>query len=121
MRGKIAIVLAFDAFLQLEHHRTGGVDDFNIVSLGQFIGLRRFTMSAQKDLHIVQLPHLIVLDGDQSHLAQPVTLHAVMHNVAQTIEFIAFGEFFFGLSDGGCHTETETTATIYLYHHIMIS
>ena len=38
------IVLLFNASLELEHHRTGGVDDLDIVPLGQFISLRRFAM-----------------------------------------------------------------------------
>ena len=69
-------------------------------------------MSPQQHLHIMQLAHLIMFDGDESHLTKTVTLHAVMYDIAQTIKLIAMSQFFLSLPDGSRHTETEPTTTI---------
>ena len=69
----------------------------------------------------MQFPHLVVLDGNQSHLPQSVTLHAIVHNITQAIEFIAFSEFLLSLSDGSGHPKAESTATINLNYHIPLS
>ena len=112
-----------DTTLQLQHYRAGGVDDFYVVALGQGVCLRWLAMGTQQHLDIVQRLHLLMVDGDEPHAAQTFTLHAIVDNVAQTIECLAGGQFFFCLADGGGHAKAETTATVYfyLYHHVGVS
>ena len=69
-------------------------------------------MGAQQHLHIVELAHLVVVDGNESHLAQTIALHAIVHDIAQTIEGASLRQFFLGFLNGGGHSETEATAFI---------
>ena len=80
-------------------------------------------MSTEQHLDIVQLAHLVVVDGNESHLTQTLTLHTIMHNITETIELRALGQLFFGLFDGGGHSKAEATAVVYfyLYHFFSIS
>ena len=71
-------------------------------------------MGTQQHLDPMQLRHFVVVDGNQSEFAQSFTLHAVMHNVTQTIELLPCCQLLFCLLDGGCHSEAETAATVYL-------
>ena len=64
LRIRIAGILTLDTFLQLQHHRTGGVNDVYMVLLSQGISLRRLTMSTQQHLDMMQLLHILVVDGD---------------------------------------------------------
>ena len=43
-RTELRSVLVLDAFLQLQNHRTGRVDDFNIVPASQLVRFRRFSV-----------------------------------------------------------------------------
>ena len=45
LRIGVGIKLFLDAFLQLQHHRTGGIDNLDIVTTRQFVSLRRLAMS----------------------------------------------------------------------------
>ena len=108
------LILLLDALLQLEHHRARSVDNLDIVLTSQLIGLRGLAMSAQQYLHMVQLTHLVVIDGDESHVAQTLTLHTIMHDITQAIELIALGQLFLGFLDSGGHPEAETTAVVNL-------
>ena len=108
------LILLLDALLQLEHHRTRGINDLDIIQTGQLIGLRGLAMSTQQYFHVVQLAHLVVIDGDESHVAQALTLHTIMHYITQAIELIALGQLFLGFLDSGSHTEAETTAVVNL-------
>ena len=47
------IIQCFDAFLQLQHHRTGGIDDLDMVLSCEFIGLRRFPMRPEQHFHVM--------------------------------------------------------------------
>lgn len=82
LRIRIAGILPLDTFLQLQHHRTGGVNDVYMVLLGQGISLRRLTMSTQQHLDMMQLLHILVVDGDQPGMMQPFHLHSVVYDVA---------------------------------------
>jgi hypothetical protein len=62
---------------------------------------------------MMELSHLVVIDGHQSHAPQPFALHSVVHNVTQTIERLALAQFFLGFLDGGGHPETEAAAIVY--------
>ena len=75
------IILLADALLQLQHHRTGSIDNLDVVLVRQLVGGRWLTMGTQQYLNIVQLRHLLVVDGDETHLSQTVALHSVMHNI----------------------------------------
>ena len=106
------IILCLDALLELEHHRAGGIDDLDIVTTGQLVGLRGFTMGTEEHFHVVELLHLLVVDGDEPHLAEPFTLHAVVYDVTQTVEDVALGQFLLSFLDGGSHAEAEAAVII---------
>ena len=42
-------------------------------------------MGSQQYLDVMELAHLLVVDGNKSHLSQSLALHAIMYNVAQAI------------------------------------
>ena len=70
-------------------------------------------MGTQQDFHIVKFTQVVVVDGDESQILQPLALHAVVNDVSQTIESLITGaKFFLGFLDGGGHTKTETTAFV---------
>ena len=75
-------------------------------------------MRTQQHLDVMQLTHLVMIDGDESHLAQTLTLHTVMYDISQAIELLALSQFLLRFLDGRSHSKTETTAVIYLnlYH-----
>ena len=62
-----SLILFLDAFLQLQHHRTGSINDFDIVTTSHLVGLRGFAMSSQQHRYVVQASHLLMVDGHQSH------------------------------------------------------
>ena len=113
-----SLILLFDLLLELEHHRASGIDNLDMITTGKFISLWGLSMSAQQHLHIVKLAHLLVVDGDESHLAQTIALHAVMHDIAKAIEGAPLCQLFLGFLDGGGYSEAEATAFIdfNLYH-----
>ena len=112
------VVLLLDALLELEHHGAGGIDDLDVVLAGEFVGLGGLAMGAQQDLDVVELAQVVVVDGDEAHLAQALALHAVVHDIAEAVERLALCQFFLSFLDGGGHAEAEAAAFInfYLYH-----
>ena len=66
LRMRIIIILLLDAPLQLQHHWTGGVDDLNVMTFSQFIGLWRFAMRSQQHFHVVKSGEVVVIDGHQT-------------------------------------------------------
>ena len=117
------LILFFDTLLELEHHRTGRIDDLDVIPTSEFVGLWGLTMSTQQHFHIVEFTHLFMVDGDKPHLAQAFTLHPIVYNITKTIERLTLCKFLFGFLDGCGHTETETTAAIdfNLYHFLSSS
>ena len=113
--GGILIILFLDTLLELEHHRTGGIDDLDVVLSGELVGLRGLSMGTQQHLHVVQLTHVVVVDGDESHLTQTFTLHTIVYDITETVEGLALCQFFLGFLNGGGHTEAEATAFIDFY------
>ena len=109
------LLLHNSAPLQLQHHGAGSIDNLNVVLLCQQIGLWRFAVGAQQYLDIMQLFHVFVVDGDKPQVAEPVTFHSVVHDVAQAIERVALCQFFFGFLDGGGHAEAEAAAAVDFY------
>ena len=79
---RVVVVLLLDALLQAEHHRTSGIDDFDVVLACQFVGGRWFAMGAEQHLHVVQLGKLLVVDGDEAHLLQTFAFLTVVYDVA---------------------------------------
>ena len=69
-------------------------------------------MSTKKYLYVMQLAHLVVVDGDEPHLTQTLALHTIMNNIAEAIELIALGQLFLCFLDGGGHSEAEATAVV---------
>ena len=85
----IVVILALDAALELEHHRTSGIDDFYMVALGGGISSRRLAMRTQQHLDIVELRQLAVVYSLQSLQMETLYLHAVVHDITQAVERIA--------------------------------
>ncbi len=84
--GIIGIKALFDALLQAQHHRAGGIDDVDVVALGEAIGGRWFAMCTQQHLYILKVCHLFVGNNFQSLLRQALNLVAVVHDVAEAVE-----------------------------------
>ena len=80
-----SIVLAFDAALQSQHHRAGGIDNLDVVALGKLVGLRRFAMGSQQDFDIVELGELLMVDGDEPFGMEAFYFHAVVYDIAKAI------------------------------------
>lgn len=78
-------------------------------------------MCAQQHLSIMQGLQLLVINRLKPLLMQAFNLHAIVYDVAQTIEFAAFGQFFLRLADGSGNSKTETTAIVYLNIQIHLS
>lgn len=85
---RLLVVDLLDAFLQLQHYGTGGIDDLDVVLLGQLIGRRRLAMSTEQDFGTMNAGHLRVVDGLEALLFEAVDLLAVVHDVAQTVEVV---------------------------------
>ena len=111
----LGFILPLDAPLQLQNHRTCGINNLDVVALCELIGLGGLSMGSQQHLGVVQAGHVFVTDGNKSHVLQPLTLHGIMHNVAKTVERGAFGKLFLGFLDGGGDAEAETRTAVYLY------
>ena len=107
--------LPLDAPLQLQHHRTSGIYNVNMVATSKFVGLGRLSMGTQQHFHPMQTGKLLMVDGDETLRGQTFHLHTVVYDVAQTIERFALGKLFFGFLDGCGHAEAETTAVVYFY------
>ena len=52
LRIGVSIKLSLDPTLQLQHHRTGSIDDVDVVSFCQSVCFGRLTVSTQQHLHI---------------------------------------------------------------------
>ena len=113
--------LVFYSPLKCQDHRTCRIDNLNVVLPSQLIGLWWFTMCAQQHLSIMQGLQLLVINRLKPLLMQAFNLHAIVYDVAQTIEFAAFGQFFLRLADGSGNSKTETTAIVYLNIQIHLS
>ena len=81
----VFVVLFLDTLLELQHHRTGSIDNLDVVLSGQLVSLRWLTMGTKQHLGIVQLAHLVVIDGDESHITQTIALHTIVYNITKAI------------------------------------
>ena len=75
--------------LQLQHHRAGGIHYLDMVLRRPLISLRRFAVGPEQHGGIVQVGHLLMVEGDEPHPAQSLAFHPVVHDIAQTIELFA--------------------------------
>ena len=68
LRVVIAVILEFliDTSLKTEHNRASGVDDGKRVALRLLIGGWWLAMCPEEDFGIVEVLHLLMLDGDES-------------------------------------------------------
>ena len=105
--------------LQLQNHRTGGIDNFYVVTFCQFVGLRRLSVGTQQHLCIVQFSQVVMIDGYQPHLLQSLTLHTVMNDISKTVKPGTLGELFLCFADSGSDTKTEAAACIYLWNDFL--
>ena len=74
-------------------------------------------MGAQQHLDIMKAGKIVVIDSDEPHLLQALTLHTVMYDITQAVESVAPCQFFFSFLDSSGHSETETTAVIDFNFH----
>ena len=56
-----------------------------------------------------------MINGDESLLVQSLYLHAVVYDVAQTVECITLGKLLLRLLYGGSDSEAEAATLVYLY------
>ena len=56
-------IFLLDFLLQAEYYRASGVDDFNIIAAGDFIGLGRFPVGTQQNFGIVQMIKVEIDEG----------------------------------------------------------
>ena len=63
LRIVVAVVFLLNAFLQLQHHRAGGIYDFDVVPLCGLIRFGRLTVCPEQHFGIVQAAELFVVDG----------------------------------------------------------
>ena len=101
------IVFLLDALLQVQHNGACGINEVDGMFSGKGVCGRRLSMSAQQHLRIMDVSHLLVIDGHQSHLLQSITLLTIVHNVTQAIELLLLGQFLFRLADSTRHTKAE--------------
>ena len=71
-------------------------------------------MCPEQNFHIMQLGKFFMVDGNESHLLQTLTLLTVMYDVSQAIERIALCQFFLCLLNGGCHSKAEAELKIFV-------
>ena len=54
LRVGVGIELFLDALLQLQYHRTSGINNLDVVATGKFVGFGWLAMCTQQHFHIVQ-------------------------------------------------------------------
>jgi len=72
-------------------------------------------VGTQKDFDVMQTLKVVVVDCDEPHAAQTLTLHAVMHYIAEAIQRLSLSQFFLCLAYGSGYSEAETAAAVNLY------
>ena len=113
----VCVIILLDAFLQVQHHGAGGVNQRDVVQSRALVGLWRFAVGAEQYAGVLQAVELLVPDGLHAHGGQPVALAAVVHDVAQAIEPAIFSQLFLGLAYGARDAEAEAAAVVNLYLH----
>jgi hypothetical protein len=86
----VGVVLAFDAFLQMEDHGAGGINEVVVVVLGLQVGGRRFAVGTQEHVGIPQLCEGVVVNCHKPGLTQALYLATVVHDVTEAVEGLPF-------------------------------
>ena len=114
----VIVVLLLDAALQGEDHGAGGIDDLDVVLPGDLVGGGWLAVGTEQHLGVMELLELLVVDGDKTVVVKPFHLHAIVNDVAETVERLARSQFFFRFADGCSHAEAEAAAGIYFYFEV---
>ena len=103
-----------DAFLQLQHHRAGAVDDFQLAPGRLLIRAGRFPV--RPDEHRASLGHFRqTLNRNKPALLQAGQFCLVMDNIAQRIHARMGAQVFLGPGDGPDNAPAEAGTGVYLY------
>ena len=78
-------------------------------------------MGTEEHLGTVELRQFVVVDGDESQLAQSLTLHAVVNDIAKTIKCTTTSQLFLSLLNGRGHAEAKAAAVVNLDGHFLSS
>ena len=62
----ISIIFLLDTFLQVQNHRTSGINQVDGMLSSKGLSGRRLTMSPKQNLGIMNVLHLVVIDGHKS-------------------------------------------------------
>lgn len=101
-------VFGLDAPLQVEHDGTGGINDLQVVSAGDVVGLRWFAVSPQQHFGIVKMVEVGVFDRLKAEFPQAFALTTIVYNITKAEEGTCRSQFLFCLANGGCDTEAES-------------
>ena len=104
---RIGYIFPFDTFLQVQHHGAGGIDQVNLVLLGQGVSGWWLAVSTQEHMGVAQLGKLLMVDGGQPLLAQAFHLATVVHDIAEAVQRASLLQLLLCLSDGACHAEAK--------------
>lgn len=107
-------VFAANAFLQVEHYGTCGVDERDVVFACKGVCGRRFAVCAQQDVGITQMSELLVVDGCESKGMQAFYLTAVVYDVPEAVEGLSLLQLLLGFVDGACHAKAEARTGVNL-------
>ena len=103
----VGVVLAFDAFLQMEDNGTGGINEVAVVALGLQVGGGWLAVGTQKNVGIPKLCEGVVVNCHKPGLAQALYLATVVHDVAEAVEGLSFLQFLLCFANGARHAEAE--------------
>ncbi|MFO7964257.1 MAG: Tex-like N-terminal domain-containing protein [Desulfobacterales bacterium] len=83
--------------LEFQNDRTGSINDPVVIFPGFAVTFGRLSMSPEQDVFIFKLWQILMVDGNQSLLLQPVHLLFVVHDLSHTIHFFTLIEKLFRL------------------------
>lgn len=75
-------------------------------------------MCTQEHLGVMQLFELLMVDGNEPLLMQAFHFHAIVNDVAETVERLARCQLFFCFANGCGHAEAKAAAGIYFYFEV---
>ena len=104
-----------DALLQCQHHRAGGIHQFDTQLLGLPVGRWRLSVGTYQHLLARQPLQLLMAYHAQTPLAQSLHLGTIVHNVAQAVERAVVCQLHFCRSDGLHNPETKSRIIINSY------
>ena len=75
-------------------------------------------MGTEQHLGVMELFQLLVVDGDEAVAVESFHLHAIVDDVAETVERLTRCQLFFRFADGSGHAEAKAAAGIYFYFEV---